>query len=281
VSAGTLKSQAEGFLAAQPATSADAKNLTGVLGADRTLATQVSSIKDLLTSTTQASDASLRAVGAAIAQVAPSSAAPVDPNVAAQALIALNVAKATAYQEAGLPFDPKVSFPFFYNSTNGSFYEFVTFSDFKTYAELQAIANSKTYAGRKGHIAAVLNEKENSFLSGAVAKAKTATSATVANLRWIISGICTFGNSTCYTFAIADGPQSGRVISSASVTATAPVHISPEFSYANWAGGLGFNGNNYFISLSENGLWYDVGGGAGPQANFPSFQWGIIVQYER
>ena len=280
VSAVTLKSQAEGFLAANPATSADAKNLTGVLGADRTLAAQVSSIKDLLTSTTQASDASLRAVGAAIAQVAPSSAAPVDPNVAAQALIALNVAKATAYQEAGLPFDPKVSFPYFYNSGNGSFYEFVTFTGSKSYAELQAIANSKSYSGRKGHIAAVLTQQENEFLSSAIGKAKTATSATVANLRWIISGLCFKGNNVCYQFGIVDGPASGRVISTAEFKAPV-VHVTTPGGFSAWAGGLGFDGNNYFISLSENGLWYDVGGGAGPQANFPSSQWGIIVQYER
>jgi len=281
VSAVTLKSQAEGFLADNPATSADAKNLTGVLGKDRTLADQVSSIKDLLTSTTQASDASLRAVGAAIAQVAPSSVVPVDPNVAAQALIALNAAKATAYQEAGLPFDPKVSFPYFYNSANGSFYEFVIFTEPKSYAELQAIANSKSYFGRKGYIAAVLNGQENTFLSGAIGKAKTSTSATVANLRWIISGACYYGNLTCYGFKIADGPQNGRVISDAAFTVKAPIHIAPQGSYANWAAGLGFNGGNYYISLSENGFWYDVGGGAGSQAKFPSSQWGIIVQYER
>jgi hypothetical protein len=284
VSAGTLKSQAEGFLAAQPATSADAKNLTGVLGADRTLATQVSSIKDLLTSTTQASDASLRAVGAAIAQVAPSSAAPVDPNVAAQGLIALNVAKANAYQEAGLPFDPKVSFPYFYNSVNGSFYEFVSFSGAKSYADLQATANSKSYAGRKGHIAAVLSEQENLFLSGAIGKAKTATPATVANLSWIISGSCNSYNSlsgVCFSFIISDGPSLGRAISSIRNGNHPLVQIVPQGSYANWAPGLGFDGGNFFVSLGSGGFWSNVGSGGGTTGFFPGEKWGIIVQYER
>jgi len=279
VSAATLKSQAEGFLAAQPATSGDAEKLTRALGADRTLATQVLSIKELLTSKTQASDASLRAVGAAIAQVAPSSAAPVDPNVAAEALRALNVAKATAYQEAGVVFDPKVSFPYFYNSANGSFYEFVSFSGTKTYQDLQFIANNRSYAGRKGHIAAVLSSQENEFLAGAIGKAKTATSVTVANLRWIISGACAEGNNVCYQFVIADGPASGRVISTAQFRVPV-VHVTAAGGFSKWAGGQGFNGLNYYISLSEEGLWYDVGGGIGI-GSFPSNQWGIIVQYER
>jgi len=278
VSAGTLKSQAEGFLAAQPATSADAKNLTGVLGADRTLATQVSSIKDLLTSTTQASDASLRAVGAAIAQVAPSSAAPVDPNVAAQALIALNAAKATAYQEAGLPFDPKVSFPYFYSSSNGSFYEFVLFTGTKAYAELQTLANSKTYAGRKGHLAAILSAEENKVLDAAISSFSTKDG--FAGKRWIVSGKCapfSSVNPNCQSWIIVDGPSNGRTISTVAVTpAGSFTMLTPAGSYSNWYPGEGF-GTEAYIELNyyKGGLWNNV------SAPFDSGVFGYVVQYDK
>lgn len=281
VSAVTLKSQAEGFLAANPATSADAKNLTGVLGADRTLAAQVSSIKDLLTSTTQASDASLRAVGAAIAQVAPSSAVPVDSNVAAQALIALNAAKATAYQEAGLPFDPKVSFPYFYNSSNGSFYEFVLFTGSKAYAELQTLANSKTYAGRRGHLAAILSAETNKVLDAAIST--LATKDGFSGRRWIVSGICTSGGfpqkNDCGFWNIADGPNKGKAISTVSLQGGGYVMetASPSSGlYSNWAPGEGFGGEKYIeLNFYKGGFWNNV------SEPFDFSIFGYIVEYEK